>query len=136
VKTNPAGECYSILLRVEKKITLNVGHLGHFSFPKGYYVYTGRGKGRVVARIQRHMKKEKQCHWHIDYLTSASGVKIIKAIVHECKAEKECEINKIVCNLPGAGIPIPGFGSSDCQSGCQSHLVYFRKKPVLKKYTI
>ncbi len=134
--TNQTGECYSILLKVERKISLNVGRLGPFSFPQGYYVYTGRAKGRVVARIQRHMRKEKRLRWHIDYLTSVPGVKLIKAIIHKSKAERECEINKMICKLSGAKILISGFGSSDCQSGCESHLVYFREKPLLKKYTI
>ena len=130
--TSSLTECYSLLIKIEKKIALNVGRLGNFSFPKGYYVYTGRRRGGVTARIQRHMRREKHLRWHIDYLTSTAEAKIIKVIVYDSKAEEECKINKVISKMPKAEIPIPGFGNSDCRSGCRSHLVYFRELPDLK----
>lgn len=38
---------------------------------------------------------------------------------------RECELVQL---LEGAGFdhPIPGFGASDCSSGCRSHLLRFQ----------
>ena len=122
--TNQTGECYSILLKVERKISLNVGRLGRFSFPQGYYVYTGRAKGRAVARIQRHMRKEKRLRWHIDYLT---GSLMPFEIWYQINPKKnECAFLHFLHNELKGKLPIIGFGSSDCKMKCGSHLVAFQ----------
>lgn len=126
------GGCYSILIKVREKVILDVGRLGSLGFLSGYYVYTGRGRKGIHSRIQRHITKKKRCLWHIDYLTSADGVEVLDTIIYRSEADKECFMNKQVCNLPGAMILHPGFGSSDCFMGCESHLVYFKKKPSLE----
>lgn len=136
LRGDSCGGCYSILVRVRTGITLTVGRLGRRMFPSGYYVYTGRDARGVDSRIRRHLSKEKPYRWHIDYLTSAEGVKVLEAIVHRSQAEEECDVNQRICNLPGARILFQGFGSSDCRRGCGSHLVYFEKRPCLKKYAI
>ena len=123
------GECYSLLIRVDEKLSLRVGRLGIVLFLPGYYSYTGRARIGLDARIARHMKKRKVCRWHIDYLTSADGVQVLKVIVHNHDAEKECKINRLLSGLPSARIYAPGFGASDCKQDCGSHLVYFSQRP-------
>lgn len=132
LRKNSVGGCYTILIKVPEKIILDVGCLESLNFLSGYYVYTGRSRKGIHSRIQRHITKEKRCRWHIDYLTSADGVEVLDSIIYPSEAEEECFLNKQVCSLPGALILHPGFGSSDCLMGCESHLVYFKQKPCLE----
>jgi hypothetical protein len=34
--------------------------------------------------------------------------------------------------MPGASLPVPGFGASDCR--CQTHLMRFGRLPALRKF--
>ena len=131
-----SGGCYSILMRVDKKINLNIGRLGMIYFLPGYYTYTGRARKGLIARIQRHAKKRKTCRWHVDYLTSAGGVRIMEIIVHDIDSEKECEVNQFLCTLPSARIYAPGFGASDCKKRYGTHLVYFPERPRIESLQI
>jgi Uri superfamily endonuclease len=70
----------------------------------------------LEKRVQRHLRKEKKFHWHIDYLTTWNFVKIQKVYIRESDRKEECLIAEIVSKY---GIPIAGFGSSDCR--CISH---------------
>lgn len=118
---------YQLLIKLDKTAMIQVGKLGEFTFPKGYYIYTGSAMGGLEARIARHLSKSKRFHWHIDYLLQQSNV-----IIHgsrACSEKIECEISRQTLEMDGASMPVPGFGSSDCK--CISHLVYFKKKPKL-----
>ena len=71
---------YTLLLFVSKDVTVTVGRLGKRKFPRGYYSYTGSalGKGATCLknRVARHLKKEKRCFWHIDYLLADQNVSV------------------------------------------------------------
>ena len=43
-------------------------------FEPGYYLYTGSALNELVSRISRHIRLDKPCHWHIDYITQAGRV--------------------------------------------------------------
>ncbi|MDC3089020.1 DUF123 domain-containing protein [Alphaproteobacteria bacterium] len=65
--------------------------------------------------MKRHLCNKKKLHWHIDYLLLNKNVKVIdvnKSNKFECDLNKETE----------GEIIIHGFGSSDCEAGCKSHL--------------
>ena len=96
-------------------VRVAVGRLGEFEFPAGLYCYTGSALRNFEARIRRHLSPTKKMHWHIDYLLAAPGVRI-----REVKrfGEGECPVNR----RTAGGIPVPGFGASDCSAGCGSHL--------------
>ena len=110
-------QSYQLFINVTKEINLKVGKLGKFIFPVGYYVYTGSAKKNIDKRIKRHLSKKKNLHWHIDYLLNNDAVQII-----DIKKSKmtECVLNK---KTKGT-IIIDGFGSSDCNLCCRSHLKY------------
>ena len=108
-------QSYQLLIKVTKDIDLKVGKLGRFIFPVGSYVYTGSAKTNIDKRIERHLSKEKKLHWHIDYLLNNDAVKIIDIKKSEMI---ECSLNK---KTKGT-IIIDGFGSSDCNLSCKSHL--------------
>jgi len=85
----------------------------------GLYVYCGsaKGPGGIAARIGRHMRHDKQAHWHVNQLTSvgtALGAWIFPG-------GSECEVNE---ELAGWPIPLDGFGSSDCRR-CRAHLRFW-----------
>lgn len=126
---------YQLLIRLDKDETIPVGKLGTFTFPAGFYVYTGSAMGGLDARIARHLSKTKRFHWHIDYLLERSAV--IRYAIRELEGwqvrgfegseSQECRLNSATLALEGARIPVKGFGSSDCS--CHAHLVHFESEP-------
>ena len=106
---------YQLLIEVVAPVRVRVGRLGSFDFPAGLYSYTGSALRNFEARVNRHLSGTKKMHWHIDYLLAAPGVHVREVRRY---ADGECAVNQ-----RGAGeIAVAGFGSSDCRSGCGSHL--------------
>lgn len=114
---NPCTYC--LLIKKEIAGKLQIGKLGVFEFPAGYYVYTGSARRGVDARINRHFSRRETLRWHVDYLLEKSVIE--KVFLAE---KKECELNREVFSLPGATIVARKLGSSDCS--CSSHLAYFK----------
>jgi Uri superfamily endonuclease len=83
----------------------------------GRYLYCGsaRGPGGIRARLGRHMRNGKAVRWHIDRLTEAG--KVLGAWAFP--GGSECELAMALSGLP---VPIPRFGSTDCNR-CRSHLL-------------
>ena len=106
---------YQLHIRVARRLTLEVGRLGAFDFPRGAYVYTGSARKNLEARIARHLAADKTLRWHIDYLLAAAGVtveRVLRSTVAECALHQA---------TPGT-MAAAGFGASDCRAGCSSHL--------------
>ena len=107
---------YQLFIIVTKEIELKVGKLGKFIFPIESYFYTGSAKRNIDKRIERHLSKN-NLHLHIDYLLNNDAVQIIdtkKSQMTECNLNKKTE----------GTIIIDGFGSSDCNLSCKSHLKF------------
>lgn len=120
---------YVLWLRAEKALDLVVGKLGHMHIEAGYYAYIGSafGPGGLAARLGRHLKQEKSLRWHIDYLrqyTEPCHIWYTEGKRMEHAWATQFERNS------GVIIPMPGFGSSDCQ--CPSHLFYSPQYFTLK----
>ena len=110
-------QSYQLFITLSKTIQIQIGRLGLFWFPKGTYVYTGSAKRNMDTRIKRHLTKDKKLRWHIDYLLTKEQTTIVKVI----KTERgECDSN---ADVKGKTI-VKGFGSSDCQEDCKSHLKF------------
>lgn len=90
-----------------------------FTLTPGTYVYAGsaNGPGGIAARVARHMRKDKKLHWHVDALTLAASE--ITALAFP--GGSECALVKRLLG-EGYAAPLPGFGSSDCQT-CPAHLL-------------
>ena len=103
-----------------------MGALGEICFDEGYYAYIGSALNGLNGRINRHLKKGKKLHWHIDYLLESATVKSVVT----AKTEKriECELAEL---FSGEFRRINGFGSSDCR--CRSHLFYSENGEELGK---
>ena len=113
---------YQLRVKVQRTITVRIGALGNLSFPRGIYVYTGRAKRALQARIKRHRVLQKKPFWHIDYLLNHQNVRLTEIRVVSNDPAKECLQNRRLEKLPDSQ-PVPRFGSSDCTSTCQGHLV-------------
>jgi len=116
---------YQLLIRLDRDTDIRVGKLGVFRFPAGYYVYTGSAMGGVESRVDRHLSHAKRFRWHIDYLLEHGA--IIRYAIRESPTRQECDLNRAVLAMEGAGIPVDRFGSSDC--ACRAHLIYFEREP-------
>ena len=123
---------YALFLSLAVPARLSIGKLGAFTFPSGEYVYMGsaRGPGGLRARLQHHLRPAQRPHWHIDYLRTqavvSGGVYVVQEEVPaEIVVPLECAWSQALLALPGASVPAPSFGASDCRSGCVAHLIYF-----------
>jgi len=111
---------YCLFIYLQKDTHITVGSLGRLFFPQGFYIYVGSALNNLEKRIQRHTKKDKKMHWHIDYFLQHAT--ITNTLTIETQDKLECSIAHLLSLIPSAQ-EIPHFGSSDCQ--CPSHLFYF-----------
>jgi len=112
------GLCtYQLHIVVARPRILGIGRLGRFRFPAGHYLYTGSARRNLIARVRRHLSRDKKRRWHIDYLLSAHAVKVVDVTLSH---DAECLLNQ----RASGEIIVPGFGASDCRAHCGSHLRY------------
>jgi Uri superfamily endonuclease len=111
-----------------------VGKLGVLEAQPGYYLYVGSalGPGGLAARVGRHFRCEKPLRWHVDYLRAAAQIEEVWYATG--KSHRECRWVGVLNSLPGASVPLVGFGASDC--GCQSHLYFFSMPPSLAGFRL
>ncbi|HSB80308.1 MAG TPA: GIY-YIG nuclease family protein [Candidatus Methylomirabilis sp.] len=112
---------YCLLLWVARPRWIRLTRLGACRLERGWYVYTGSAKRNLLPRLERHLRRRKPLHWHIDSLREVASVRRIW--VWPWTPTRECRTNGRVRRLPKARVPFKGFGSSDCR--CIAHLVWF-----------
>ena len=108
---------YQLVLEVRGPVRCAIGRLGEFEFPAGRYLYTGSARRGLEARIARHLRAAKTLRWHVDYLVAAPGVRVTRVLR---STRDECRLNQ----ASRGTVLVPGFGASDCRSGCGAHLKY------------
>jgi sugar fermentation stimulation protein A len=114
---------YLVLLKNEEDQTVCIGSRGDIFFKRGYYFYVGSAKKNLAARIQRHTRRRKNMHWHVDYLRDKTSV--IQVFPIRLQGEYECRLAQDIRAVSQSAVA--GFGSSDCS--CESHLFYFSYNP-------
>jgi len=127
---------YLLLVRVDRDRRVTVGRLGSLTFKAGWHVYVGSAMKALSARIERHKRRRKKMHWHVDWLRDVADR--VEALPIRTSKRIECGLSRDMAGLFDRG-PI-GFGSSDC--GCDAHLFFSRTDPldapafhdVLQKY--
>lgn len=112
---------YTLLVRVDRAVDIDVGALGVREYPRGYYAYTGSAFGSGgFSRIERHQRvaagDHDVRHWHVDYLLGDPTTRLVE-VAKSPGVDAECEIAR---SLPGRSVP--DFGASDCD--CGSHLTH------------
>ncbi len=120
-----AGGIYHLIIKFPGEKIIQVGRLGAFLFPKGFYVYTGSAQVGIGKRVERHLSQKKKLHWHIDYLLQFAD--ITRVLTADGLKSKECILSDKIAAIPGAGIVAEKFGSSDCR--CRTHLYFFEHTP-------
>jgi Uri superfamily endonuclease len=108
---------YVLIIQLRTDADVTVGRLGTLHFPEGLYVYVGSAQTALEKRIERHLRKEKQLHWHVDYLLQCSSAKVLKIFCKNAGKPEECNI---ASKIATKGEGVNGFGCSDCR--CKSHL--------------
>lgn len=100
-----------------------IGRLGRLDVEPGVYVYVGSafGPGGLAARIRHHSWVTERPHWHVDFLRAICP--LVEVWFSDAPAREEHAWASAVARMPGAVIPMPRFGSSDC--GCAAHLFWF-----------
>jgi Uri superfamily endonuclease len=128
------GGTYGLILQLEQPAAITIGRLGQFHFPAGHYLYLGSayGPGGLAARLRRHLSADpaKPRHWHIDYLRPFGTPIEIWYTVQATPREHDWA--GLAAQLPGAAVPAPRFGASDCR--CPSHLFHFARRPTLAQF--
>lgn len=115
---------YALCLYIAQSQAVTVGQLGRAFFAAGTYVYVGSafGPGGLRARLGRHVRTGETLHWHIDYVRAIAAV---RGFCYAAASERlECRWSQALAACPEARIPVAGFGSSDCNAGCDAHLIW------------
>jgi Uri superfamily endonuclease len=114
---------------VKLPLNLEVGALGMVSLPAGRYAYVGSARSGIEVRLARHRRlaeeKTGKIHWHIDYVLVNRHTQWVGEEVLEDGVE--CAVSKQIAAKDGVTAPVPGFGASDCRSGCVAHLYLLPK---------
>jgi len=129
----PEKGAYTLVIMMRARDSIAVSRLGIFTFPKGYYAYTGSAMNNLPKRVERHIKKKKIKHWHIDFLVGNDHAELSSVIASSAGQNIECKANKALFAIEGTSVPVSGFGASDCKNGCKSHLAYFGERSPQKK---
>ena len=91
------------------------------------YFGSARGPGGLQARLGRHLRGEGKPHWHIDILRSVADVRgycyVTDQKSNSLSIPFECLWSQAFATIPGATVPLEGFGASDCRAGCPAHLI-------------
>ena len=122
-KINSCKGTYAIVFSSDQESCICIGKLGKVKIEKGFYVYIGSafGPGGLRSRINRHLKRGKPNHWHIDYIRDQLlpiGVWYSYASVKE-----ECHWAKILHEFSDSR-PLNKMGATDCK--CPSHFFSFK----------
>lgn len=122
-EAHDAGD-YIMVLHLDADTDMEIGSKGMMHFQKGYYMYIGSAKDNLTKRMERHKRKRKKMHWHLDYFRGACEV--VAAMPVRTSEDYECELARAVSTI--ADWEVRHFGCSDCN--CGSHLYGLHSNPV------
>ena len=144
---------YIMVMHLDHELDLEIGSKGMMHFNAGYYMYVGSAKANLTKRIERHKRKRKKMHWHLDYFRGhcemiaavpirTSGWPLKSwSLTHEpypsmpscpdpdVDVSVECALADAVRAI--AVWDVPKFGCSDCD--CTSHLFGMTENPIHNK---
>ncbi len=126
--TNSDQGIYILEIFAEKSFKVNSQKFHSKIFNDGYYYYVGSAQKNLKSRIDRHLKREKKLHWHIDYITTIRTNKISNIYYFFNRGKNfECSLVQDLLKNTSLYTPVNDFGNSDC-SICDSHLLYKEKQ--------
>ena len=123
---------YCLIGQCSTSSSITIGKLGTFQIEPGYYLYVGSalGKGGLNSRLQRHLRKKKRTHWHLDYLRESLTPLEIWYSTETKKREHQWA--ELCLRDNDSRIPIKKFGASDCD--CPAHLFYYELRPKFEQF--
>jgi Uri superfamily endonuclease len=123
---------YMLILAANAAGTVRIGKLGTLPLQPGFYLYVGSafGPGGLAARIGHHRQVAARPHWHIDYLRAVCDLVTVWFTTDATR--RECSWASGLAQMAGACVPLPGFGSSDCD--CDAHLFWFKRLPSVRAF--
>ena len=127
----PSSGSYALIIDVARKINLRPEK--PWTIEPGIYIYAGRASRSLPARLERHKKRVKPIHWHIDWITTHRSAKIMNTIILPDHPEQECAIIRALVSTTSSSFPFRRYGSSDCKEGCPAHLIMIAnsKRPYI-----
>lgn len=118
---------YILVLKLEKSQFISAGKLKRTKFQPGIYLYIGKARKGLKARLKHHLRTEKKKFWHIDYLIQKTRIEDIWV---KRNSFEECQTVDMIRGIrKDARFPLKKFGSSDCN--CPGHLLHLAQD---KKY--
>jgi sugar fermentation stimulation protein A len=116
---------YLVVLEVtgDDDATIDTGALGPVRYRPGHYVYVGSAMAALSKRLERHRRRRKRLHWHVDHLRDRA--RFVEGLAIRASDRLECALAAAV--RAGADWTIPRFGATDC--GCGGHLFGFASDP-------
>jgi Uri superfamily endonuclease len=121
---------YVLIIRISQTTHPKIGALGELNFPPGLYAYVGSAQNNLELRVKRHQSKKKRLFWHIDYLLHHETAEIIDIFYKSGSKTEECQTASLL--KKEGGMPIVGFGCSDCH--CSSHIFNADNFDFLRKH--
>jgi Uri superfamily endonuclease len=119
---------YALVIKARNQVIVSTGALGDVVFAPGTWVYTGSALGtgstRLDHRIKRHFTSVKTLHWHIDFLLEKTGPPV-DVIWARTERAMECKVAEALKRHADFEIGPRGFGASDCNARCGSHVFRF-----------
>ena len=115
---------YITIFEFDKFNDIEAGSLGEIKLRPGFYAYVGSAARNLTARVNRHSRRKKAHHWHVDFMCDAA--KAVVSLPVRTQDDIECVLASHLSTI--ASFSVDGFGSSDCR--CRSHLFYFPTNPL------
>ena len=127
---------YILELFAKEEFSISVKKFIGVKFPKGYYYYIGSAQKNLNSRIERHLKKKKKIHWHIDHLTTHKFINITTPfIIPNAAKNMEVEIANNFVEFFDTKIIAKGFGNSGTKE-TKTHLFYTAEPIPFSKFDI
>lgn len=128
------GGTYVLLCEADAEgAIVRIGRLGELSLERGWYAYVGSafGTGGLGARVGRHLRRDKPLRWHFDYLRPYVVPRAVWYVTGPMRCESAWAA--ALALMPGATVPLAGFGASDHPGA--SHLFAFCDRPSLLDFS-
>jgi len=115
---------YITIFEFDEFHDIEVGSLGKIKLRPGFYAYVGSAARNLTAMVNRHSRKTKAHHWHVDFMCEVA--KSVLSLPVRTQDDVECALASHLSAISSCAVE--GFGSSDCS--CRSHLFYFPIHPL------
>ncbi len=117
--------CYLLVIHLRGKLNPPAGKPYWNIFKQGFYFYCGSAGRGIRQRCTRYLNTPvKKPHWHIDYLISAKETSLEYLVSFPGDIMKECSLVRLLTKRIDAETTKKGFGATDCNNSCGSHLLY------------